>query len=236
MHSRQRKSLSEEREQEAPHPPLLSNPRKSSIRKSLSQGDVRCLSPEVLASVKKTVSFSDEILDKPTRLLKPNEKELTKEIDADQPNVNLPEAEVGKPETEVDKPEVDLHGNKRETEESNPEVDQVCNRLDTNEDTLCSTGQKHDIKSTGVVIQNGQESMEHFQSGQHKGQGPIRDKPMSPTDVIAKVKEATRCSCHVEGCHCRDITRPTMAVLSQAKAAAKESHSSPKQKLLVSKI
>lgn len=202
-----------------PRPPLPRNPRKSSLRKSFSQGDVRCLSPEVIASVKKTVSFSDEVLEKPTRLLiqgKNKNLENREVPHSDDSNLNVSKAEVLKPET-----------NDWEA------------KMAPDEENLSSKNDKDSSlkNSFGVIIQNGLEVKEPVtevpetppKERTTKG-GPMKE---TNSNVIAQIKEVTRCSCEVEGCHCRDITRPTRAVISQAKVA-KEQGSTPHGKLLVS--
>ncbi|XP_031568931.1 uncharacterized protein LOC116303516 [Actinia tenebrosa] len=208
-------------DQKIPRRPLSRNPKKSSLRKSFSQGDVRCLSPEVIASVKKTVSFSDEVLEKPTQLL----------IQGKFQNKNLENPEIPNPEDPI----LDIS----KAEVPKPEIDAQEAKMPPDEEKTSSQNNKNSklLNSFGVIIQNGLEVKEPVMEipDTPPKERPSKGGPAKETNsnVIAQIKEVTRCSCHVEGCHCRDITRPTKAVMSQAKAAKEQGgNCTPHGKLL----
>ncbi|XP_048587327.1 uncharacterized protein LOC116611688 isoform X3 [Nematostella vectensis] len=171
-----------------PHPPSV---RKSSLRKSFSQGDVRCLSPEVISSVKKTVSFSNEVL----------EKHTSKTLGVQRKCVDQ----------------------NQESKENSSKL--ACSHAASDDDNP-NKSPSNSALNMGVIIQNGEEVKGLEGNAQQSPsfsvpQAPAKtnDKKEGGLNVVAKLKEATRCSCHEEQCPCRDIIRPTMGVLCQAKAA-----------------
>jgi hypothetical protein len=226
---------------------------------------VRCLSPEVIASVKKTVSFSDEVLEKPTRLVvqgktqdKNSEEPDVRKPDGpkpdgpktdgpkpdgpkpdgpkpdgpkpDVPKPDVPKPDVSKPDllkTEVLKAEI----NSAEANSTADEQKSSARNVLSKDNSLSN--------SAGVIIKNGLEVREPVME---EREVPLKESTTkivpvkeSNSNIIAQIKEVSRCSCHVEGCHCRDITRPTRAVISQAKAAKERARDAmPQLKLLVS--
>ena len=79
-------------------------------------------------------------------------------------------------------------------------------------------------RGPGIVIKDGlevkPENVAGVENGAEAENKPRRTAVQSDrAKLLAQVRAATRCACVAEECACRGITRPTMGVISDAKAA-----------------